>query len=581
MAAPLATPMGWDPHANEPLSPSFPFPTPTMRRTDGSNLFLGLDLSTQALKASFTDERLKVVAEFSLRFDEDLPHFGTTSGVHVQGGGVVESPVAMWLEAVDLLFSRIYSTPSGKQLLAQVAAISGAAQQHASVFWANSATSILKNLDSKLPIAKQLEDALSSPVSPNWQDSSTTQECRDMEACIGGAEEMARSTGSRAHERFTGILKLRRTQPALYEKTARISLASSFLTTIFCADGEIKPMEESDACGMNLWGDSGDGLAASALSQKLGPIVQDGSASAGPIGSWWCDRFGMDPTCLVSHFTGDNPATLLSFSLLSGDVIVSLGTSDTILLSTTTYAPSPDSHTFAYPANYPNALGKRSYMAMLCYKNGSLPREAVRDQYAGGAWSQFDRLVEEFPSPKPPSEVSQRELGFWFLKPEIIPHNGYGTHRFNASAGVLTEFKDPLFNCRAILESQFLSFRVRSSKMLTATGGKPHAIYAVGGASSNGTILQALASVMGAPVYRPSTSSSTSCSIGGCMKAFWCWKRAQGKGDLYFEDAVKEAQRGGGGGEGTKVCDPEEGAFGAYAGMVERFTECEEMVCAV
>lgn len=88
---------------------------------------------------------------------------------------------------------------------------------------------------------------------------------------------MARRTGSRAHERFTGpqILKLRREQPEVYEKTEMIrcvralkwaegradpsptynSLVSSFLTTLFCADGEIKPMEESDACGMNLWGE--------------------------------------------------------------------------------------------------------------------------------------------------------------------------------------------------------------------------------------------------------------------------------------------------------------------------------------
>ena len=70
--------------------------------------------------------------------------------------------------------------------------------------------------------------------------------------------------------------------------------------------------------------------------------------------------------CLVNPFTGDNPATILSFSLLTGEVVVSLGTSDTILLSTTDYAPNPDSHVFAYPAN--RAGGKRSYMAMLCYK---------------------------------------------------------------------------------------------------------------------------------------------------------------------------------------------------------------------
>lgn len=75
---------------------------------------------------------------------------------------------------------------------------------------------------------------------------------------------------------------------------------------------------------------------------------------------------------MICPFTGDNPATLLSFSLLESDVIVSLGTSDTILLSTTTYAPTPDSHVFAYPANMNG--GKRSYMAMLCYKKCVLLR---------------------------------------------------------------------------------------------------------------------------------------------------------------------------------------------------------------
>lgn len=94
--------------------------------------------------------------------------------------------------------------------------------------------------------------------------------------------------------------------------------------------------------------------------------------------------------CQVCHFTGDNPATILSFSLLTGETVVSLGTSDTVLLSTTDYAPTPDAHLFSYPANRKG--GKVSYMAMLCYKNGSLPREHVRDKYAGGSWETFDKV---------------------------------------------------------------------------------------------------------------------------------------------------------------------------------------------
>lgn len=80
--------------------------------------------------------------------------------------------------------------------------------------------------------------------------------------------------------------------------------------------------------------------------------------------------------CRILSCTGDNPATLLSFSLLSSDVVVSLGTSDTILLSTVDYVPNIESHTFSYPANMlqkgeidsQGGKGKRSYMGMLCYK---------------------------------------------------------------------------------------------------------------------------------------------------------------------------------------------------------------------
>lgn len=73
-----------------------------------SPLFLGLDLSTQGLKAILITEDSNVVHESAVHFDRDLPHYGTTNGA-IRGPepGEVTSPVRMWLEAFDLLMDRM------------------------------------------------------------------------------------------------------------------------------------------------------------------------------------------------------------------------------------------------------------------------------------------------------------------------------------------------------------------------------------------------------------------------------------------------------------------------------------------
>lgn len=71
-------------------------------------LFLGLDSSTQSLKASLLSKNLDIISELAINFDADLPHYGTKGGVtHGPATGEVSSPVMMIVEAVDLLFERI------------------------------------------------------------------------------------------------------------------------------------------------------------------------------------------------------------------------------------------------------------------------------------------------------------------------------------------------------------------------------------------------------------------------------------------------------------------------------------------
>lgn len=96
----------------------------------GGNLFLGLDCSTQTLKATFVDENFKEIEEFQcvVNYDTDLPHFNTRGGVHHGKDGItVTTPTLLWVSALDLLMDKMKSQ---KVPFEKIAAISGSGQQH-------------------------------------------------------------------------------------------------------------------------------------------------------------------------------------------------------------------------------------------------------------------------------------------------------------------------------------------------------------------------------------------------------------------------------------------------------------------
>ena len=72
-------------------------------------MFLGLDCSTQSLSALIIDAREgSILSEVSVNFETDLPHYQTSSGfVHGDLPGEVFSDPLMWVEALDLLLTRL------------------------------------------------------------------------------------------------------------------------------------------------------------------------------------------------------------------------------------------------------------------------------------------------------------------------------------------------------------------------------------------------------------------------------------------------------------------------------------------
>ena len=92
-----------------------------------SQLALGFDLSTQQLKVLAIDiSNLETFYEKSLTFETNLAHYKTTKGVYSNDSDhEVYSPVEMWIEAVDVLLTRMKEDNFPFE---RVAAISGAGQ---------------------------------------------------------------------------------------------------------------------------------------------------------------------------------------------------------------------------------------------------------------------------------------------------------------------------------------------------------------------------------------------------------------------------------------------------------------------
>ncbi|XP_077996562.1 xylulose kinase-like [Glandiceps talaboti] len=468
-----------------------------MAGADKRRTFLGFDFSTQQIKAMAVDDTLQVVHESAVQFDTDLPEFRTQGGAHIHEDKLtVTSPTAMWVKALDILLEKMKTKGFD---FSKVAALSGTGQQHGSVYWKHGSQKVLKNLEPDKGLHQQLQDQFSVENSPIWMDSSTTKQCKNLEDKLGGAQTVANITGSRAYERFTGnqIAKVFETQMNAYEKTEHISLVSSFAASLFL--GDYAPIDHSDGSGMNLmdinsleWCDKALDACAPELKQKLGKLVPS-FENLGQVSAYFVDRYGFPPDCLVVAFTGDNPASLAGMTLQEGDIAVSLGTSDTLFLWLQHPKPALEGHIFANP------VSGSDYMALLCFKNGSLTRENIRNSCADGSWEKFEKSLKSTP------RGNHGDIGIYFDVQEITP-SAVGFHRFNASGQKVPAFpKDT--EIRALIEGQFMAKRVHAEN-LGYSIGTAERVLATGGASANLTILQVLSDVFNTPVYVQDTANS-------------------------------------------------------------------------
>lgn len=467
--------------------------------------YLGLDSSTQSLSALVIDtDTGQIVLDQAVNFGKDLPEYASPHGfLEHQDPQLKHSNPLMWVAALELLLGRMKSDGFP---FARVAAISGAGQQHGSVYLRTPLDEV-GAWSTQRPLSEQVEPLLSRATSPIWMDSSTQAECREIGEAVGGDARVVGISGSRVIERFTGpqIRKFYKQEPTAYAATREIHLVSSFMAGVLTKKSA--PIDFGDGAGMNLldlntldWSPLLLAATAPELGRRLRKPVPS-ATTVGELAPYFTEKYGFSAGTPVVAFTGDNPSSLVGMGAIApGTAVVSLGTSDTVFAAMREPRTDPRGygHVFGNPAG--------GFMCLICFANGSLARERVKDQ-VGLDWAGFEQAILERTTPG-----NGDALLLPYFVPEMTPKLGSPKPLWFGDASFV-EGRDPARAARAIVEAQALSMK-RYSDFI---GESPKDILATGGASRNRGVLQVVADVFGARVRTLSVGNSS--ALGGALRA--------------------------------------------------------------
>ena len=464
------------------------------------SLFLGLDASTQSLTAVLIDvDARAVVAERQVQFEQDLPEYGTQNGVlEHPDPRVKHSDPRMWVAALDHLLSGMQDDGLP---MAAIRGISGAGQQHGSVYLARP----LPGWRLGEPLARQLGPLLSRATAPIWMDSSTLEDCRAITRAVGDAT-VRKVTGSPATPRFTGpqIRKFARTEPQAWGVTVQVHLVSSFMASVLV--GKDVPIDLADGAGMNLVDLQSGTFApvlldatAPALGERLLPPVAS-TTRVGAVHPYFVTRYGFNVGTPVIAFTGDNPSSLVGIGATApGCAAISLGTSDTYFaaMSEPHVDPAGLGHVFGNPAG--------GFMSLICFSNGSLARQAVAER-GGMDWNAFSQGIQA----TPPGNDGRYMLPYFI--PEVTPLIAHPWVRLHGDAA-FEQWRRPQAAARAVVEAQAVAMR-HHTRWIPDTADR---ILVTGGGSVNRAILQVWADVFGVPMQ--SLEQTHSAALGGALRA--------------------------------------------------------------
>ena len=470
--------------------------------------YLGLDSSTQSLSALLIDtDTGQVVAERNVNFGQRLPQYKSPNGFLPNPDPAIKhSDPLMWVEALDLVLQDLRDAGVD---LGKVRGISGAGQQHGSVYLASRSTRSA-DWSPAAPLAEQVRPLLSRKTSPIWMDSSTSAECAEI-APRGRRRRAAspRSPGSRATLRFTGpqIRRFYKTSPAEWQRTAEIHLVSSFMASLLA--GKSAPIDLGDGAGMNLLDLATGGWSDALLDATAPGLRAEAQAARGQH-----HRGRRDRPATSSRSTASPPAPRSSPSPATTRAASSAWAPASPEPPSSAWAPAtPCSPPWPSAAHRPARLrqrvrqpGRRLHVAGLLLERLAGARGDRQAASACRGTTSPAAIVEKT---KPGNGGN---LLLPYFVPEITPRVLKAGPRWFGSDDFVAG-KDGAAAARAVVEAQAISMRLHSDWI----GEKMHTILVTGGASRNRGLLRVLADVFQATIMPLSVSNSS--ALGGALRA--------------------------------------------------------------
>lgn len=448
-------------------------------------LVVGVDSGTQSTKALAVNVR-----------DGKVVGTGSQSYALIPGlpAGAKEQHPHTWREATAAAIRQ--ALRQAKATATEVQAIGVSGQQHGFV-----------------PLDKHGEVIRPAKL---WCDTSTTVECQEIMAGVGGQKKTIQKLGNLVLPGFTAskILWLKKNEPRNFARLATVLLPHDYLN--FWLTGE-KVMEYGDASGTALfnvrqrkWSEPVLEVIDLELRDKLPPLISS-DHPAGRLQSATAKQLGLNPDVLVSAGGGDNMMGAIGTgNTRPGIITASFGTSGTIYACAEKPVVDPRGEIAAF------CDSTNRWLPLLCTMNVTVATEMVRNDFG---WT-YERYAAE--SGRVPAGANGLLLLPYF-EGERTPNVPDGT---GVWFGVNQRTFDAGHFARAAMEGVTLGMNYGLRRM-AELGVRPAQIRATGGGAKSKVWRQIMADIFDAEVVTLKVDEGA--AYGAALQALWCWRLQEGE----------------------------------------------------